>query len=769
MSKTVNPTSKSQAKLILDTEYEKAVGYFNAGNLPQADKTCSAIINEDPTYIDAFNLLGVIAQKVNRHDLAVELFERAIAVDNTNPLLYFNLGTSLNPLGRHSEAIASYQKSIAIKPGYANAHYYLGLAYLNLENLDNAVLSFKKAIAVNPGYVEAYCDLGYTQHLLGDSNTGVVSLKKAISLQENYVNAHYNLGVVLQHQSKNNEAILSYKNVIALTPEFYNAHYNIGVIYQAGGQIDEAILYFNKTLTINPDYPQAHYNLGSVLQEKRQIKEAILSYKSAINIHPDYAQAHSNLGAAMQELGKHDEAIACFKKAIEIEPDFAEAYYNYAYALQEHGEYTQAVAMYQKTIKCDPGYVTAHNNLIFCADLNPDFNSDFCYALRENWNKVHAEPLRAFWPALTNKPEPKRKLRIGYVSADFHDHSASHIFGPVLFNHDANNFQIFCYAGNAIEDDFTEQFKKISTRWLSTVKMDDATLAKEIQKDKIDILVDLSGHTSGNRLLCFARKAAPIQIMAWGYPKGTSMAAMDYIFADSVFIPYEERKNYTEQIVDLSCMVHLNSKVKFPAISEPPACNNGYITFGAFNRIEKYSHELYKLWADILKQIPNAKLLIKTSKLDQPKRVKEIQTLFAQFGVKSSRLILIGKTNQTEHLEKHNSIDIMLDPFPHNGGMTTMEALRMGVPVLTCEGRSIGPVSSSILHCLKLDEWRATNEKDYIDKAIYYANNIEMLKKLRAHLRSRFDESVLWDAQLYTKEIETIYRQLWVKWCEANK
>jgi protein O-GlcNAc transferase len=211
---------------------------------------------------------------------------------------------------------------------------------------------------------------------------------------------------------------------------------------------------------------------------------------------------------------------------------------------------------------------------------------------------------------------------------------------------------------------------------------------------------------------------------------------------------------------------HLNSAIAFPEVQGSPVCQSGYITFGAFNRIEKYNQAVYALWANILTRIPAAKLLIKTNMLNSPQYIKEMQANFSQHGVSPERLILMGNTSKQEHLKTHNQIDIMLDPFPHNGGITTLESLRMGVPVLTCEQKTRCPTSASILHVLGLDEWRAGDETDYANRAVQFANDVQSLKILRQQLRNRFDESVLGNSQLYVSEVEAIYQQLWHKWCK---
>ncbi|MBF0445156.1 MAG: tetratricopeptide repeat protein, partial [Magnetococcales bacterium] len=524
-----------------------------------------------------------------------------------------------------------------------------------------------------------------------------------------------------------------------------------------------------KTIAINPDYAHAHYNIGVVFQEQSKFAKAVLSYEKAIAIKPDYAQAHNNLGAVLHMQGYIDKAIACFNTAISLKPDYAQAYYNLAFACQEQGQFNKAISCYQKALAINPDYVKAHSSLIFCLDLISDINTEQSKKEREKWAKQHAKPLQAFWTPFTNTPDPERKLRIGYVGADFNNHSAANIFGPMLLNHDPNKFQIYCYAGNEIEDEVTEQFKKVATKWCSTNKIDDVGLAQQIKTDGIDILVDLASHSQGNRLLTFARKPAPIQVTAWGYPHGTAMEAMDYLFADPIFIPKSERKKYTEKIVNLPNVIHLSSDIQFPEINPPPITQAGYVTFGAFNRLVKYNESVYRLWSEILHAIPTAKLLIKTSALDFEKSCKEVQSNFKKYGILPKRLILKGKTSKQEHLESHNLVDILLDPFPHNGGMTTLESLRMGVPVLSCEKKSPCPTSASILHVLGLDEWRAKDEGEYVDKAVQFAQDVQLLKTLRKQLKGRFEKSVLGDSRLYVREVEVIYRQLWKKWCKKQK
>ncbi|MBF0194185.1 MAG: tetratricopeptide repeat protein [Magnetococcales bacterium] len=784
--------NNNKKQLTVDEAYSQAVEHFNCQRYSESAKLCSAIFNAFPNSINAVNLLGVIAQKLNRHDLAIMEFERAIKIDNSKAILFFNMGRSLHILGRRDDAIKNLNIALKIEPNnieikksigdiLKSSTKYAGVDNQNLlaeqalqkgvdlhkaNQFEQAIKWYKKVLEIRPKDAAVLSNIATALQSIGKLDEAVNIYKKVINIKPNYAMAYSNLGNILAQQGRADEAIINYNKAINIKPDYSLAYFNLGNAQKEKSKLDEATISYQKAIKFQPDYAEAYNNLGNILKEKNRVDEAIKCYKKAILIKPDYAEAYNNIGTALHENNQLDESVPNYQKAIAIQPKYAEAYNNLGNAIKEQGKLKSAVACYKKAISIKPGFVEAHNNLIFCTDLFTNVDSDQFQIERKIWADIHAEPLKPVWPKLNNTANPNRKIRVGYVSSDFRHHSAAYIFGPVLLQHDRNNFQIYCYAGNSTVDDMTEQFKKIAHKWLCTYNLDDAKLAKIIENDEIDILVDLAGHTKGSRLLTFARKPAPIQITAWGYPHGTGMDAMDYLFADPIFIPQKERHKYSEEIIDLPCAVHLNSEISFTDIKELPFKKNGYITFGAFNRIEKYNDAVFKVWAKILHKMPTAKLLIKTVKLDHAKRVEDIHNYFVNLGIDTSRIILVGKTSKEEHQETYNKVDITLDPFPHNGGMTTLESLRMGVPVLTCESQTRCPTSASILHVVGLDDWRAKSEKEYVDNAVEFANNIKTLETLRKELRDRFDESALWNSDIYTKAVETLYRQLWHKWCD---
>ncbi|MBF0194730.1 MAG: tetratricopeptide repeat protein [Magnetococcales bacterium] len=750
-----------QPRLTIDEAFALAVEHFNAERYSEADSLSAAILKSYPQHIAAINMQGSIAQKCNRYDVAVEHFLRALDIDRNIAILHFNLGVSHYYNKQPEQAKKALQAALKIEPG--NSHFNSIMNTVKKNPYPNVINQTKDNEAAKT------LQLGISAHRAGNIAEAIDWYNKVLVIDSVNTAALCNLGAALQQQGKLEEAVVAYNKAINLKPEFEEAHSNLGNTLIELGRVKEGIVCYQKAISINPSYASAHNNLGEVRYKQNRLDDAVLSFKTAINFKPTMAEAHLNLGIVFNKQGLLDKAIASYKNAIDIKPDYAEAYNNIGLVLQEQSKYEDAIANYKKALEIKEDYSEAHSNMIFCVDLIPDISSDLYHTERKRWNTQHAMPLRKFWPYFKNIADPDKVLRIGYVNADFKHHSASHIFGPVLLNHDANNFEIYCYAGNSVEDDMTQQYKDVATGWVSTIKMDDTALAAKIHSDQIDILVDTAGQTQGNRLMAFARKPAPIQITAWGYPHGTAMEAMDYLFADPIFIPKKERKNYSEEIIDLSCVIHLNPYISYPDVAEPPVLKNGYITFGAFNRLEKNSQEVYLLWIELLKRLPDAKLFIKTLKLESQERKEEVENFFIANGIDKSRLMLMGRTTHKEHLKIHNRVDIMLDPFPHNGGMTTLESVRMGVPVLTCEKITRCPTSASILHVMGMDEWRAEFKEDFLTKAVEFAADTNRLKTLRAQMRSRFDSSVLGDPKLYTNEIEAIYRKLWKIWCAKNK
>jgi predicted O-linked N-acetylglucosamine transferase (SPINDLY family) len=388
------------------------------------------------------------------------------------------------------------------------------------------------------------------------------------------------------------------------------------------------------------------------------------------------------------------------------------------------------------------------------------------YGERKKWDEIYAAPLWQDTPH-TNDPTPTRRLRIGYVSADFRAHSAARIFGGMLTRYDHSQFDVFAYSNlNGKDDEITELFKRNVTAWRNIVGVSDEAVAEMIREDEIDILVDLSGHTAGNRLLVFARKPAPIQITAWGYATGTGMRAMDVFFTDPVMVPPNEKPYFTEEVRYLPSVVGAFFNEPFPDVNELPALSDGIITFGSLNRLTKVSAEAYRVWAEVLLAVPRSRLILKTPELNDAAVRERVAGHFTQAGVAAERIIMRGKSSWHDHMQAYNQIDMALDPFPHGGGVTALEGLMMGVPVITLRWPTVvGRLSASIMTTLGLTDWITETQEQYVALAIRKASDLQSLAELRQQLRGMFTSSIIGDQVAYTRAVEQEYRLLWKEWC----
>ena len=369
-----------------------------------------------------------------------------------------------------------------------------------------------------------------------------------------------------------------------------------------------------------------------------------------------------------------------------------------------------------------------------------------------------------------NVPDPERRLRIGYVSADFRRHSAYSVFGPVLEHHDHENFEVVCYSGVKREDDITRRVREAADRWHPVLRLSDAALAEQIRAERIDILVDLSGHTEGNRLLVFARKPAPVQVTAWGHATGTGVDAIDYFFADPVLVPLTERALFAEEVFDLPCFLCYAPPQYLPEINALPALAGAPFTFGCINRVEKISAPVMALWARILEAVPHSRLLLKPVDLDDPEVRQRLLERLQAAGVGPERVRLMGFTAHGEHLKIYHEVDLGLDAFPQNGGVSTAEALWMGVPVVALNGETLnGRNSASILSTLDMPEWIARSEEEYVRIALAAARDPGGLAQTRSTLRARVAGSVFGDASRYTRAVERAYRSIWRRWCAGAR
>ena len=733
--RTTMPASRA---FKISKSLQAAVKHLQAGQLQQAEHIFRKVLVVDPNNATVNHLLGVISHQVGQNDEATHLIRKAIRCKPDYVEAHSDLGIVLQELGRPEEAAVSYRKAITIKPDFAEAHSNLGNALIEQGRLEEAAVSYRKAITVKPDYAQA----------------------------------HSNLGVALKEQGRLEEAAVSCRKAITIKPNYAGAHSNLGVVLKEQGRLEEAAVSCRKAISIKPDYAEAHNNLGNALKEQGRLEEAAVSYRKAITIKPDFAEAHSHLGVVFQGQGRLEEAVASYRKAITIKPNYAEAHSNLGVALKEQGRLEEAAVSYRKAITIKPGYAKAHSNLLFLLNSFPNISRKDIYNESLEWDQQHAKTLLKKEPVYANKKEKERKLKIGYVSSDFRTHSVSYFFEPLLKAHNKENVEVYCYSNVMTPDKVTERLKAEADHWFSIVGKNDEYVAEQIKRDGIDILVDLAGHTSDNRLLVFAYKPAPIQATWLGYPNTTGMSAIDYRFTDEVADPIGEADNlHSEALIRLeSGFLCYSGDESAPEISALPCLERGHITFGSFNNLTKTTPEVVKLWSDIMRAAPNTHLLLKNKQLeDEGVRTKCLE-MFEKEGISDDRIELYGMLlKKRDHLGFYSKIDIGLDPFPYNGTTTTYEALWMGIPVITLEGdRHAARVGTSIMTHLNLPQFIADTKENYTKKAVELAGDRKRLEVYRKELRSILKSSKSCDEHHFAKKIETAFREMWSTWCQSG-
>jgi protein O-GlcNAc transferase len=538
---------------------------------------------------------------------------------------------------------------------------------------------------------------------------------------------------------------------------------------QSLGRQDEALLSHSQAVLLAPGHAQAHFNLGATLYALGRLDEAEGSYRCALGLEPDYAEAYNNLGVTLFQLARLTEAEESLRKAIALRQDASGAHANLALVFARQGRQEESVAMNRAALSLDPGNAVIHANLIFSLDFVEHASMKEQQEERHRWYERHGRGLAAAIRPHENLPEPARRLRIGYVSADFRRHSAYNVFGPVIRRHDRRAFEVVCYSAGTREDDCTRALREAVDLWRPIATLPDEAVAQQVSADAIDILVDLSGHSHGNRLPVFARKPAPVQVTAWGYAAGTGVETIDYFLADPVLVAPEERVHFAEEIVDLPCALCYEAPEYMPAPSPSPELQRDPFTFACINRVQKISDRIVGVWSRILEAVPGSRLLIKDQQLNGHDARQYLLGRLRKAEIPEERVELLGESSHLEHLKIFDRVHLALDPYPHVGGISTLEALWMGVPVVTMTGGGTTSRSSaSILAAAGMEEWIARSDDEYVGIARNAARKRGPLIQARGTLRERMLSSPVGDCDRYTREVERAYRRMWRRWCKRR-
>lgn len=632
--------------------------------------------------------------------------------------------------GRLFEALDVYKLILDDNPEHPDALHLAGVIALQAGDAELAIDLISKAIDVHRHFLY-YSNLGNALNARGDLVAAIGCFRQSLSLQPDHAETHYNLGVVLQTQGHLAEAAESYRRAMSLKPEYAEAWGNLGAVFQIQGKVDEAIDCYRKALSVknagDASLATVCNSLSMMLKDYYHLVEALAYAQRAVALNPSLGLAHQSLASLQAHLSDFSEVCS---------------------------ESDAALAL-------NPGDGGIWESRLYLYSYHPDLSADEIYGEFVRWGDRFPPPAADEFPDRDRHPE--RRLRVGYVSPDFRQHTSRFMFETLFSHHDRGQVELVAYSNVKIEDRYTEMFKGLFDEWRNIRGVVDEDAAAMIRADRIDILVDACGHMAEERLALFALKPAPIQVTWLGSVWTSGLPTMDYAFHDQYMAP--EGTLAREKIVRTPCVGAFNPHDESLAVAPTPALKNGYVTFGYSGRTERLNHRVFRVWAEILKRLPNARLILDYMPFADPLTQEYYSAFMAKYGVDVGRVTMRSSANIFEGL---GDMDILLDSFPHSGGTMISDAVWMGVPVLTLASRPpVGRIGCCVMSHLGLTDWIASSEIEYVEKAVGFARDLPYLQALRPTVRGRLKRSLLMDNEGFARSFDAAYRVMWRRWCEG--
>jgi len=584
--------------------------------------------------------------------------------------------------------------------------------------------------------------------------------REALRRKPDLVAGHGNLGVAWLRQGDLQKAQKCFERVLHLCPKDSTALLNLGNIAQTQCQLDIALDWYLQAIVADPACVEAMNNAATLLYAAQDFQQSIQMLEQALRIAPSYAEAHNNLGNALCATGNLSAAIVAYRRASELNSGHAGAWNNLGNALVDGGDLEQGITALRRAIQLNPDYPVTYSNYLMALNYMPQLSLD-------DLLQAHAAFDRRFGRKAETGIQRRLKntdgrIRVGYVSPDLRQHPVAYLIEPVLAKTDLSRVELFCYADMAKADAVTERLKTYGHAWRNIQGKSDDTVASMISKDRVDILVDLAGHTSLGRPALFARRLAPVQVSWLGYFCTTGLSTMDYFIGDAISTPKEWQPHFSEKLALLpQTRFCYRPPTEAPPVVELPALQGKPFTFGCFNNLAKLNAEVIALWSKILFANPDSRLILRARFLDDIKTRHAIESRFRSAGAPLERIEMYGQVPHRTLLEAYGKIDLALDPFPFGGGMTSLEALWMGVPVLTLMGgRVAGRQTASFLQALGMEEFIASTPEEYINRAKEIGGQKGLLSDTRNTLRERMRTSSLCNERAFTRDLEAQYQQM---------
>ncbi len=713
--------------------FRAALANHQAGRLDAAKAGYHEILKLDPKNPDALHHLGIVFLQTGNFKAAIDWINKSLERAPRQPMALSNLAFALVRLGHHRKAVHACNKALQMQPGSVATLVNRANAYLGLGEFRNAEQDYLAVLEADPGNAE-------------------------------YV---FNLGNALFEQGAFERAAATFERALSLSPGMAEIATNLGAAYLKLKRQEEALAQFDRVLAAHPDSARAWSNRGNALSQLQRREDALASYRKAVELDPGLAETWSSIGVTLRDLGRLDEAQAACRRVLELDPGHAVALGNLGSVLRDLGRIDEALECFEKALLADPGHVDAHRNILLSLTYHPSVDPEKFFAEHRRFEAKHARPLYRQAVRHANTRDLGRRLKIGYLSADLRGHSVARNLLPLVRAHDRSRFEIHFYGEVAIPDATTAAFQAAADGWQSTIGHDDRAVADRIRADGIDILVCLAGRFDLNRPLVAAHRPAPIQISL--YDAATSgMEVMDYLISDRTMTPRGTAEKFAERVLCVPHFYIAEIPEGLPAVRPRTA---GPVVFGSLNNPSKVSDRTLDLWALLLAQVPESRLLLRyLNWYEVPSLLARVAAAFERNGMDPARVDYPASAGSfVEHMEQYNGIDVALDTSPFSGSTTTFDALVMGVPVVALPGwNMMSRWTAAMLRGLKLEDLVASSPEEYLAIARRLADDAPRRAVLRETLRARVANSTLCAAPAKARQFERFYRAAWKKWCAAG-
>lgn len=635
--------------------------------------------------------------------------------------------------------------------------------------LESAESGYRRVLERDPDNFDALHLLGYLNIQGGDHERARQFSERALTVRDNNPHTHHNLGIANAELGRRAEAVANLATAVALDPAMFEAHLRLGGLHLQSGNYTDALASFSAARELDDGDLEVHAGLFEAHHGRNEYEPSVAALERAIEIKPDMAELHYSLGTIRTDKGYYAQSLENFRQTLTLKPDYIDAYVNMGVALMYINDHQGALRCFLDARNIDPDNDIVSGNLLLLYNYLPDVPPEDVRAEAIGFGERQcAKAGPAIRTSHDNTPDPNRRLKVGFVSGDFRDHPVGYLLRDIVAKIDENDFELFAYNTFPHSSSLTDYYRSVVPNWCEASGMDDDRLAERISVDAIDVLVDLSGHMAYNRLAVFARKPAPVQATWLGYVSTTGISAIDYIIGDPVTL----QAGGSEELVETPWRMPVTAICYSPPDNDiepgpPPVEKNGCITFGSFNNFAKLTQNAIETWTRVLVAVPDSRLVLKSSLAKKDAvDTDTIRDRFAADGIDLDRIELECCSPRNQLFQRYQEIDIALDPFPFPGVTTSMDALWMGVPVLTCKGdRFCSRMSDSILHTIGREAWIAAGPDDLVDKAVSLASDPQALATIRSTLRDRFMRSRICDAAAFADDLGNAFRGMWRAYC----